>query len=147
MLFGLSVVELAILIAVGCLLEVVLLWAATGLVEAPETSWIKLSAIALGVFLLCFAAAAGIAFGFGVLNNPLAPEQRTAALAALGTILGVSLVAPAFIYPTAFAIDVRRGIWVSVLQWLLRGFLYILILALVMVFLAVLQILRGPSGS
>jgi hypothetical protein len=147
MLFGLGAVELAILIVVGCLLEVVLLWAASGLVEAPDTGWVKLSAIALGVFLACFAASAAIAFGFGVLNNPLAPDLRSSAFAALGTVLVVSLVAPALVYPSAFAIDIRRGIWVSVLQWLLRGFLYILIIALVMVFLAVWQILRGPSVS
>jgi hypothetical protein len=147
MIFALGPAELAILIVVGCLLEIALLWAASGLMEAPETGLVKLAAIALGVFLACFAITVAVAYGFGVLQAPLAVEKRGSSLAALSVSLLIALIAPGFLYPSLLSINLRKGIWVSVLQWLLRGFLYILILAVIMVVLAVWQILRGPSGS
>ncbi|MFQ3593417.1 MAG: hypothetical protein SNJ82_09570 [Gemmataceae bacterium] len=147
MIFGLGPVELAILVGVGWILEIALLWAATGLMEAPETGLLKLAAISLGVFLSCFALSVGVAYSFGVLFNPLALDHRGKAVAALAISQLIALVAPGLLYPSLFAINLRKGIWVSVLQWLLRIFLYILIVAVLMVVLAVWQILRGPSGS
>ena len=147
MIFGLGPVELAILIGVGCLLEIALLWAATGLMEAPETSLIYLAAVSFAVFLASFAVCVGVAYGFGVLSAPLDLDQRTKAIAALAVSQVIVLIAPGFVYPSLFAINFRKGMWVSVLQWLLRLFLYVLIVAALMVVLAVWQIVRGPSPS
>lgn len=148
MIFGLDPVQLTILIVVGCILEIALLWAASGLMETPEMSLLKLAAVSFGIFLACFVVAVGVAYGFGVLQTPLALDNRGRAVGALVVSLVVSLVAPGFVYPSLLATNLRKGIWVSVLQWLLRVFLYILVVAVVMVVLAVWQILRGgPSAA
>jgi hypothetical protein len=143
MLFGLGTVEIAVIFVVGCAVEVVLLWAATGLADASEISWKKLIPAGVGVFLGLFAAACGLAYGMGVLERPSHADNRMPALAAAGLTLLVALVAPGLVYPPALNLTLRRGLWVSVLQWLLRLFLYVLIVALVMVVIAVIQISRG----
>lgn len=143
MVFGLGPVEIAVIVVVGCLLEVVLLWASTGIAEAPDSSWGKLIAISLPIFLVGFAATCGIAHAFGVLERPLSGESRWPLVQAIGLALLALLVFPAVIYPPTLAVSARRGMWVSALQWVLRLFMYIFVGALVMVFLALLQIWRG----
>ena len=148
MIFGLDPVQLTILIVVGGILEIALLWAASGLMETPEMGLLKLLAVSFGVFLACFAVTMGVAYGFGVLQSPLAVDNRGKAIGALAVSLFISLIALGFIYPSLLNTTLRKGIWVSVLQWLLRVFLYILVVAVVMVVLAVWQILRGgPSAA
>lgn len=143
MLFGQGPVEIAIILIVGGVLEVLLLWIATGLADTPEISWGKLTPIGVGVFLGCFAIACVIAWVFGVLQHPTAADHRTAALTAMGLTLVAALVAPMAVYPSLLSVSLQRGMWVSVFQWLLRLFLYVLIIAVVMVIIAVLQIARG----
>src|SRR5262245_14984696 len=101
MLFGLGTVEIAVIVAVGCALEVVLLWAATGLADASEITWKRLIPAGVGVFLGLFAAACGLAFGLGVLERPSHADNRMPALAAAGLTLLVALVAPGLVYPPA----------------------------------------------
>lgn len=144
MVFGLGPVEIAAVVAVGCALEVVLLWAAAGLADAPDAPWPRLIGVGIGVFLACFAAACGIAHGFGVLQKPTAGETWTPLITTAALTLAATLVLPAAVYPPALSVSVRRGAWVSVVQWLLRLFLYIFVAALVMVVIAVVQIARGP---
>ncbi|MGL4551084.1 MAG: hypothetical protein ACRC33_07845 [Gemmataceae bacterium] len=144
MLFGLGPVEFAVIVAVGCAVEVVLLWAATGLADLPDVRWGRLIPTGVGVFLSLVAAGWGIASSVGALQTPSATDGRTPALAAAGLTLLAALVLPGLVYPPALPVTVRRGLWVSVIQWLLRLFLYVFILALVMVVIAVVQIVRGP---
>jgi hypothetical protein len=145
MLFGLGPVEIATIVVVGCAVEVVLLWAAAALADAPEIGWGKFGVVGSGVFLGLFAAACGMAFALGLLEKPTTGENRLPTLgAAAGLTLLVALVAPGLAYPMTLPVSLRRGLWVSVLQWLLRLFLYALITALVMVVIAVIQIWRGP---
>src|SRR3954471_8114642 len=119
MLFGLGTVEIAIIVVVGCAVEVVLLWAATGLADAPDVGWKKLIPTGVGVFLGLFAAAWGIASGMGVLERPSQGENRLPVLAAAaGLSLLAALIAPGLVYPPALNVTLRRGLWVSILQWL-----------------------------
>jgi hypothetical protein len=145
-MFGLDAVWIVVILAVGCLAEIALLWAATGLADAPDLPLARLAGVGVGTFLACFAATAAIAHSLGVLYTPLNPELRVPALQAAGLALLVSLVVPAAAYKPLLGTTVRKSVWVSVFQWLLRGFLYVLVTAIVMVVLAVIQIVRGTPS-
>ena len=144
-MFGLDPVMLAVVLAVGLLAEVALLWIAAALADAPEQRWPKLFVVGMGVFLGCFLAAAAIAFFLGVLHAPLAEDKRSATLGAAALAILASAVLPALAYPSLLSVSMGRGLWVGVLQTLLRVFLYVMLTAIVMVVLAVLQISRGGS--
>lgn len=145
-MFGLDAVWIVVLVAVGCLAEIALLWAATGLADAPDLPFTRLAAVGVGTFLACFAAVAGIAQFMGVLNAPLAPELRMPALQAAALALVVSLLAPAAAYKPLLGTSAQKAFWVSLFQWLLRLFLYVLVTAVIMVVLAVIQIVRGTPS-
>ena len=142
-MFGLDPAMLAIVLAVGLLAEVGLLWIAAALADAPEQAWAKLVAIGCGVFLAFFAAAVGIAAALGVLHAPFAESHRSTALAAAALAILASALLPALAYPSLLSVSMGRGLWVGVVQALLRVFLYVLLTAIVMVGLAVFQISRG----
>ncbi|MBY0229002.1 MAG: hypothetical protein K2W96_06970 [Gemmataceae bacterium] len=146
-MFGLDPVWLVVVVAVGLLAEVALVWASSALADAPDQGLGKLLSVSAGVFLACFAAAVGIAAALNVLHDPLAEERRGAAYAAIGLAILACAVLPTLAYPSLLSVSMGKGAWMGVVQTLLRVFLYVLIIALVMVVLAVLQISRGPGEA
>jgi hypothetical protein len=145
-MFGLGSVELLIIGAVVVLLlEVALFWAAASLADAPELRWGKTLVIA-GVVTAAWLAINGLIGWYSglVAAPPTADNWTTAAL--IGAIaLGVTWVVPAILYVPLLPVSIPRSMLLSVLQMLLRAFLYVLLAAVVMVVLAMLQIFTGTD--
>jgi hypothetical protein len=132
-------------IGVLALLEVLLFWAAAALADAPEISWPKTFLVALAASALWAGAGAAITFVSGVpavWNNP---EYRPFALSVAGMCLAVSWIVPAVLYVPMLSISVPKSALISLFQMLLRAFLYALIIAFTMPFLAGLQIYNGTD--
>ena len=64
---------------------------------------------------------------------------------AAGLSFLVSALVPALVYPALLSVPAGKGVWMGIIQALLRVFLYVLIASLVMVGLAVWQIATGPQ--
>jgi hypothetical protein len=148
-MFALGVTELVILAAVAVACEVLLFWAAAALADVP-TGWNKTvlvslaGAVALGIVVTVTHSL------LGPFTTPFDSATLPRTLLAAGLVLGLSFVLPAVLYTPLLSVSVNKGMLVSVLQVLLRIFLYVLITAVVMVVLAVLQIARradaGPAS-
>lgn len=140
------VVEVVIGLVIIFLLEVVLFWAASALADVPP---LKAGPFFLVVFLVTAASVALAAVvGYtmrGALKSPLEEENRQIAALAVSLLVAVTWAAPAVLYPFLISVSIPKSMWVSMLQVLLRGFLYVLIAAIVMVVLAVYQILMGSE--
>lgn len=139
-MFGLGPVELAIALGVLLLLEVALFWAAFSLADAPPVGWGKTVAVAIGVALVWGAINTFVAWSAGVNQASLAPEHRLNTLFLGGIGLLIAWAIPALLYPTLLPVSLPNGMRISIFQVLLRAFLYVLILAVLMVALAVVQI-------
>jgi hypothetical protein len=143
-MFPLGPVEILIGALVAVLLEVVLFWAAAALGNAPDLKWGKIALVSLVASVVCLAVCAAIAVPLR--SYPLlAPENRLvlAAVALLGLV--VSWVIPGVLYAPLVPVSLPRGMLISVVQVLLRLFLYVLLIAAAMVVLAIVQIVRGPE--
>ena len=138
-------VTMAIGLVVLFLLEVVVFWAASAVADAPPMGWGKLFLVVFLVTILSVALTAGIGIYSGAMKAPFEPDNRPLALITAGLVLVVLWAIPAVIYPILASVSILRGMWLSLLQLLLRGFLYVFIVALVMVVLAVIQIIKGTD--
>ena len=141
---GLLVVAVGLLVVY--LLEVVLFWAASAVADAPPIGWGKLFLVVLLVTVLSVGLTAAIGVYSGTMNAPFEPDNRLLALITAGLALVVLWAIPAVIYHILASVSILRGMWLSLLQLLLRGFLYVFIVALVMVVLAVIQIIKGTDS-
>ena len=140
-MFGYGPVETALALVVIFLLEIVLFWSASAVADAPPMAWGKLVLVVFLVTGLSVAATAALGVYSGATKAPFDPDNRILALSTAGIALVVLWAIPAIVYPILASVSVFRGMWLSLLQLLLRGFLYVFIVAVVMVVLAVLQII------
>jgi hypothetical protein len=146
-MFGLGMLEVAIVAAVALAMEMVLFWASVALADGPEVKLPKIALMALLVvaacgplIFLCFRL-------FGAQDQPLQVVPIWKSWAAGGLSLLVLLAVPLLLNIPLVPVSIRKGLWVAILQWLLRIFLTSLIVAFVLVVLAVLQILRSNKTA
>jgi hypothetical protein len=143
-MYMLNPVEIAALVAIVGAMEVALFWAAAALGDAPLLSWRKILLVSLAASAAC--AAVGGAIGWSLRSVAfLAPENRLLAFVMVLLGLLVTWVIPGVLYAPLVPVSIPRGMFIAVLQVLLRLFLYVLIAAVVMVVLAVIQIWRGAD--
>jgi hypothetical protein len=143
-MYALTPVELSLLVAIVCALEVALFWAAAALGDAPLLGWKKLLFVSLSATAGCAAVGGAIAWSLRSVSF-LAEENRLLAIAMILLGLLVSWVIPGVLYAPLVPVSIPRGMFIAVLQVLLRIFLYVLIAAVVMVVLAILQIWRDAD--
>jgi hypothetical protein len=135
-----GVLEVMVLVVVLAL-EVGLLWAAAAVGDAPPLSWPKLLGLALGVGAICLGGAIAISWGMGLFAESTGNWWLQFFLA-LALALVLWLVLPALVYPPVFPVSFGRGMVISVVQVLLRLFLWVLLGAVIFVVLAWLQIAK-----
>jgi hypothetical protein len=137
--------EITGLVVVVVALEAALFWAAAALGDAPLLGWRKLVLVSLAATAGCAAVGGGIWASLQSVEL-LHPDNRLLAvvIALLGLL--ISWIIPGVLYAPLVPVSIPRGMFISVLQVLLRIFLYVLILAVVAVVLAVLQIWRGGDS-
>jgi hypothetical protein len=108
-------------------------------------SWVKLFLIVVVVSALAGSVIGLVVWFSGATQQLLSPEHRLLAV----FLAAVSLVAlwavPAILYVPLLSLSIPKSMLIAVFQWLLRGFLYLLIIAVVMVVLALIQIYRGTD--
>jgi hypothetical protein len=142
-----GMMEVAILAAVALVMEMVLFWASVALADGPE---VKLPKIALMAVLIVAACGPLIVLTFrllGVADRPLQLEPVWRPVTAVGVSLLILLAVPLLLNVPLTPVSIRKGLWVAVLQWLLRLFLTSLIIAFVLVVLAVIQIVRRSDTT
>lgn len=144
-MFGIGSVELAIGLVVIFVLEIALFWAASALADVPPLDWSRLILVVSVVTVLSVASTGALAHYSGAWNAPLDPENRTVALVTAGLALVVLWAVPAILYPLLVSVSIPRAMWAALLQLLLRAFLYVFLVAVVMVALAVYQIYSGTD--
>jgi hypothetical protein len=143
-MFALGPVEILAGVLIAVLLEVVLFWAAAALGNAPDLKWGKIAFVSLIASVVCGGVCGVIAWSLR--SFPLtAPENRLLLLVVALLGLLVSWVIPGVLYAPLVPVSLPRGMLISVVQVLLRLFLYVLLLAAAMVVLAIVQIVRGPE--
>jgi hypothetical protein len=140
---GLNAGQLAVACGVGLLLEVLLLWASTALANTPEYGWPRLALTSLPFGAVAFGAVYLVAWWVGRLETE--SLWPTVLYSALG-VVGVWAVSTVLIVPL-LSVSLSKGMLVTVLQSVLRLFLYVLIVAVLMFFLAVFQIRKGGTGT
>ena len=147
-MFGIGPVETAIGLVVIFLLEVVLFWAASAVADAPPMGWGKLFLVVLLVTVLSvgLTTVLGVYSGAMKIKDPFDPDNRSLALITAGLGLVILWLVPAVIYPILASVSLLRGMWLALLQLMLRAFLYVIIVAIVMVVLAVIQIFTGSDS-
>jgi hypothetical protein len=143
-MFALGTVEILVLVLLALLIEAVLFWAASALADAPDLGWGRVFGVSLAASVACAAVGGAIAWSLQSVSLR-APENRLLAVAVALLALLVSWVIPGVLYAPLARVTIPRGMFISVLQVLLRVFLYVLIAAVVMVVLAVIQIFRGAD--
>jgi hypothetical protein len=143
-MFPLGPVEILLGVLVAVLLEVVLFWAAAALGNAPDLKWGKTALVSLIASVACVGVCAAILWSLRSYSLA-APENRLLLLVVALLGLLVMWVVPGVLYAPLVPVSLPRGMLISVLQVLLRIFLYVLLLAAAMVVLAILQIVRGPE--
>jgi hypothetical protein len=144
-MFALSPIEITSLIAVVCALEIALFWAAAALGDAPLLGWRKILLVSLAATAATAAVGGGIAWS--VRTVPLLdPDYRLLAVVLGLLALLITWVIPGVLYAPLVPVSIPRGMFISVVQVLLRVFLYVLIAAVVMVALAAFQIWRGADS-
>jgi len=142
------------LLAIVVLVELATFWAAVSLAEVPPLGWGQFfltAIVASTAWMLLFA---GLSWASGVAAAPLAPENQATALGFLTAGLAGLWLVPGLLYVPLLPASLRRSLLVSVYQLLLRGFVYAILVAAVMLILAGLQIYFGidvradlPNGS
>jgi hypothetical protein len=133
------------LILVALVLEVVLFWAAAALGNAPDLGLGRIFVVSLAASLAC--AVVGGAIAWSLQSVALLDPDNHLLAAVIGLLaLLVTWVIPGVLYAPLVPVSIPRGMLISVLQVLLRVFLYVLIAAVVMVVLAILQIWRGADS-
>lgn len=131
------------LLAIVVLVELATFWAAVSLAEVSPLGWgrfLLTAIVASTAWMLLFA---GLSWASGVAAAPLAPENQATALGFLTAGLAGLWLVPGLLYAPLLPASLRRSLLVSVYQVLLRGFVYAIILAALMLVLAGLQIYFG----
>ena len=144
-MFGLGSVELAIGLVVVFVLEIVVFWAASAVADAPPMNWGKLLLVVLLVTGLSVGLLGTLDFTFGATKAPLDPENRPFVLMIAALALVGLWAVPAIVYPVLARVSILRGMWLALLQLMLRAFLYVFLIALFMVGLAVYQIFTATE--
>jgi hypothetical protein len=144
-MFGLGVGEIIALLLLGCLFEVVLFWASASLGDAPDTNLGKCLLAGLLVFALFVPGAWLVAYLSRLWGLGFASEPWVAAVLALGIARLALWPVLSLFYVPFVPVPVRKGVRIGVFQSLLGIFLYVLVVAVVMVGLAVNQIWRGDT--
>jgi hypothetical protein len=143
-MFGLGPIpEMLIGVALVLLAEVAVFWAAASLGDVGPLSWIKLLLVVLGVTALASGIIALVVWFSGSIDTLLAEDNRLLAGFVGAVALLVLWAVPAVLYVPLLSVSIPRSMLIAVFQWLLRGFLYLLITAVVMVVLAGIQIYKG----
>ena len=145
-MFGIEPVPMAIGLVVIFLLEIVLFWSASALVDAPPMGWGKLLLVVLIVTFLSVGMTGALAHYSGAMKDPFDPDNRPLALITASLVLVVLWAIPAVSYAILASVSIFRGMWLSLLQLLLRAFLYVFLAAIFMVGLAVYQIINGTES-
>jgi hypothetical protein len=136
-MFDLGIVEILILVLIAFLLETVLFWAAAALGDAPVLGWGKILLVSLAASVAWAIVLSAI--GWSLRSIPLRENIPLAVVIGLLALL-VTWVIPGILYAPLVPVSISRGMFISVVQVLLRIFLYVLIAAVVMVVLALIQI-------
>jgi hypothetical protein len=139
-MFGIGPVEMALGLVVIFLLEIALFWAASAVADAPPMGWGKLLLVVLLVTCLSVGLLRALGVYSGAMTAPLDPENRPLVLITTGLALVVLWAVPAVLYPMLASVSILRGMWLALLQLMLRAFLYVFLVAIAMVVLAVIQI-------
>jgi len=142
---SLEPIQLTVAVVVVYLLEVILLWAAGALADAPEMGWGKTFLVASLVTTVTTGINGALGWYTEALNAPLATENRLRTAAIASVALFVTWLVGAITYVPLLSVSIPRSMLVSVFQTLLRAFLYVLIIAVLMVVLASLQIYHGTD--
>jgi hypothetical protein len=144
-MFGLGPLEISIGIAIFLLCEVALFWAAAALGDAPELGFGKTLFVALLVAAGWCGINVAIGWSSGIPAAPLAAENRMTTIAFSLVALGVSWLVSTVLYVPLIPVSIGRSMLISVFQVLLRAFLYVLLIAVIMLILAVVQIWSGTD--
>ncbi len=144
-MFFLGPIEIVLLLVVAVAVEVALFWAAAGIGDAPPIRGGKLLLVSLAATTACAAVGGAIAWSLRA-ESFLAPENRMFAFMTALLGLLVTWVIPGIVYAPLVPVSIPRGMFIAVVQVLLRLFLYILIAAVVFVILAIVQIARGTDA-
>jgi hypothetical protein len=148
-MFGLTMLVTVLLVGgltvVAYLVEVVLFWAAAALGDAPELGWGKTFLVSLIATVAWAGVGGGLIWSLGQ-GSLLAPDNRLLLVVVGLLAVLVTWIVPGVLYAPLVPVSVPRSMFISVVQVLLRIFLYVLIAAVVMVVLAVLQIVRGGDS-
>jgi hypothetical protein len=149
-MFQLGTVELVAIGAAAVACEVLLFWAASALADVPA-GWDRTLLVSLAGAVVSGIVVAGTYAMLGPFARPFESGTLPRTLLAGSMVFGLGLLLPGLLYTPLLSVSVNKGLLVSVLQVLLRAFLYVLITGVVMVVLAVLQIARradaGPSPA
>jgi hypothetical protein len=137
-MINLGPLEIVVLV-VALALEVGLIWAAAALGDAPEVGWPKLIGLALGAGLLCLGGTLLVCWSLGILSESAEVAWLRWVLAGALAVL-LFMVIPTLLYTPLFPVSLGRGLFISVVQLLLRVFLYVLVAGVVFVALAIFQI-------
>jgi hypothetical protein len=138
-----NLIEIAVFVAVALLLEVPVFYASTAL-TGYEPNLIKTFVVPIVTAGIWGAGAAVAAYLIGI-EWLIAPEHRWSLVGFISAVLFTSLVVQFVLFYLLVPTSLFGGTLVSVFQLLLRILLYVLLLAVNMVFLGALQILRGPA--
>lgn len=144
-MFGFDPLYMVIAVVVFALVEVALFWAAASLGDAPQLSWGKTFVVAVLVTVVWGALSLTLVWSSGLGSAALAPENRVRAILFAMGILGVMWLIPALLYAPLVPVSIPKSMLISIFQVLLRVFLYVLMLAVLMVVLAGLQIYHGTD--
>jgi hypothetical protein len=147
MVFGLTALTLVGVLALALLFEVVLFWAAASLADAPEAGILKCGLVGLLVVAICGPVTAIIFFLFGMLETAYDTNRWVATILAYGLSIVAAWALPSVLLVPIVPVSLKKGMFISVLQLLLRIFLWVLVVAVAMVALAVVQIVRGPTET
>jgi hypothetical protein len=143
-MFGLGPVpEMLIGIALVLLAEVAVFWAAAALGDVSPMSWVKLLVVVVVVSGLAGGVIALVVWFSGSPDTLLAEDNRLLAVFVAAAALLILWAVPAVLYVPLLSVSIPRSMLIAVFGWLLRGFLYLLITAVVMVVLACIQIYKG----
>jgi hypothetical protein len=147
-MFGLGMEWVIVVAATALILEIVLCWASVALVDGPEVRLPKAALLGLLIAAVYLPAIFLVFYGLGLAQmNPFAGEVPWKPYAAIGVSLLIMLVVPFLFYLPLVPIGVRKGLWATFWQWLLRGFAAALIIGLVLVGYALKQIIRPNPGA
>jgi hypothetical protein len=146
-MFGLGAPTLVTIVAFALFFEMVLFWAAVSLADGPEVRYPKCALAGLLVVATCLPCAALLYFALGLWSVWFNSNNYLLSIGAIVLTVLIFWVLPALLYVPFVPVSVKKGLMVSLLQFLLRIFLVVLVIAVVLVILALRQIVRGGGGE